>query len=549
MAWASSPWTSASTLGHPRSSVRSDAIAFQSQRDTQSLRALPSRPWAGSPCHLALLSALLLAGLLATALPASAQNHPAYETFEILTAASPQDSRSADWRPGDGITLEVSGLEWMGDDTLAVAVRKGEVWMLENALADSAEEIRYRLFASGLHEPLGLLRDGDDLLVSQRAEITRLQDRSGDGVADAYLTEGDGWETTGNYHAYTYGPVRDGEGRLWVTLNLGMGPLTDNSRPWHGWGGYLGEDGRFLPQAAGTRSPAGLGPNLEGDVFFTDQQGTWVPATPVFHLRPGAFYGNQQALGTHDLPDAPFQLSSVPPADVLLPEALESSPEFVPAAVWLPYNKMGRSGTDVQVIDADGAFGPFDGQLLVGEFTNCEVNRVFLEKVDGEYQGACFPFLRGFPSAVLRLAFAPDGSLFVGMTNRGWSSLGNRSYGLMRVRHTGETPFSIREMRARPNGFELAFTKPVDPATVAEAFSMISYTYLYSSAYGSEEHDTEQLRIVSAEPGEGGKTVRLVVEGLRPYYVHELRAEGLRAADGSELDYPDAYYTLNRIPE
>ncbi|MFM1770459.1 MAG: hypothetical protein RJA22_2988, partial [Verrucomicrobiota bacterium] len=34
-----------------------------------------------------------------------------------------------------------------------------------------------------------------------------------------------------------------------------------------------------------------------------------------------------------------------------------------------------------------------------------------------------------------------------------------------------------------------------------------------------------------------------------PWHVHALRAAGVRAADGAALDYPDAYYTLNRIPQ
>ena len=102
-------------------------------------------------------------------------------------------------------------MEWIGPDRLAVSVRKVEVWFIDGALSKNREEIKYQLFASGLHEPLGLLRDGDDLLVAQRSEVTRLQDADKDGVADAYLTEADGWAVTGNYHAYTYGPKRDGK--------------------------------------------------------------------------------------------------------------------------------------------------------------------------------------------------------------------------------------------------------------------------------------------------------------------------------------------------
>ena len=48
--------------------------------------------------------------------------------------------------------------------------------------------------------------------------------------------------------------------------------------------------------------------------------------------------------------------------------------------------------------------------MFVGEFTQAGMNRVFLEKIDGEYQGACFPFRSGFASAVLRMAQGTDGS-------------------------------------------------------------------------------------------------------------------------------------------
>ncbi|MDF1825719.1 MAG: hypothetical protein P1U68_13820 [Verrucomicrobiales bacterium] len=472
---------------------------------------------------------------------------PSYEVFELMTASSPNDSRSKDWRPGDGITLEVSGMAWI-DDELAISIRKGEVWIIGNPLSKNREEIAYRLFASGLHEPLGLLRDGNDLLVSQRSEITRLQDNDGDGVADAYLTECDGWNVSGNYHAYAYGPERDGQGNLWVTLNLGMGPLANNAVGWRGWGGTIGRDRKFVPKALGMRSPSGLGVNLEGDMFYSDQQGTWIPASPIYHLREGVFYGNQESTKSLNDPAAPFQMSAIPKGGTPYDVALRSSKEFVPPAVWLPYNKMGRSTTDIEVIDEGGKFGPFDGQLLIGEFTNSAVNRVFLEKVDGEYQGACFPFMDGFPAAVVRLSFAPDGSLFVGMTNRGWSSLGNRSYGLSRVSYTDELPFSIREMRARPDGFELVFTEPVDAASLGDAFEMSSYTYLYSSAYGSDEIRTKSHEITDAELSKDGLSVTLRVEGLRPLYVHELSANGLKSVRGRSLDSPKAYYTLNKIP-
>ena len=478
--------------------------------------------------------------------------NPAYERFEILTAISPDAPRSKEWQPDEGIPLEISGMTWTSDRRLAVAIRKGEIWLIEGADSNSKSEISYHRFASGLHEPLGLLEDNGSFLVAQRTEITRIRDLDGDNVADEYLREASGWNVSGSYHGYTYGPERDGDGQLWITTNIDMGDFSDNDAPWRGWGLTLKPDGGLVGQASGMRSPSGLGVNLEGDMFYCDQQGRWMPATPIHHLRPGAFYGNPSGLASQNLDTAIAKVfSDIPERKIPYPKALATIPELTPAAVWLPYNKVGRSATDIQVINQNGAFGPFDGQLLIGEFTNVEVNRVFLEKVNGAYQGACFRFLDHFPSAVFRLAFGPDASLYVGMTNRGWSSLGDRSYGLVRVRWNGQTPFEIKEMRAKPNGFELVFTQPVNAATALDTNSYLlhNYTYTYSGAYGSDEIDSHRLTVSDISLSDDLLSVHLSVEGLKPHYVHELHAKGIRNQNGEPLLHPEAYYTLNQIPE
>jgi glucose/arabinose dehydrogenase len=489
----------------------------------------------------------LAATLLATALGLAAAE--SYDIQTILTGSSPTSSRHANWKPGDGLTLEVSGMDFMADGKLAVAIRKGEVWLLDGVLG-APDKIRYSLFASGLHEPLGVLRDGDSLLVTQRTEVTRLRDTNGDGVADEYLTAARGWNVSGAYHGYAYGPKRDGRGDLWVALNLDMGERSNNKAAWRGWSGIMGPDHSFLPMTAGLRSPCGLGANAAGDMFCVDQQGTWIPSTPIYHLRKGAFFLNPEGIASQERPDSPLKLSAPVPNKVPYPAALGALPEMVPPAVWLPYHKMGRSGTDLAVCAAGGKFGPFDGQFFVGEFTDAKVGRVFIEKVGGEYQGAAFPFLAGLTSGVVRVLFAPDGSLLVGMSSRGWSSLGTQAYGLQRVRWSGVTPFAIQEMRAQPDGFELVFTTEVDPASAAlpSSYTLKSYTYLYSSAYGSAEIDALPLTVTSAVVSADRRRVRLRTDGLRALYVHELRAAGVRSAAGAALAQPEAYYTLNRIP-
>lgn len=495
---------------------------------------------------------------------AAEQEHDYYRVISIYTPEAAIDSRAANWQPApDGLALEVSGIAVLDDEQVAVAIRKGEIWILGGVYEDPPSRVTYHRFASALHEPLGLLRLDDALITAQRTELTRLRDLDGDRVADEYHTLAKGWGVTGHYHEYAYGPELDRDGNLWVTLNIGMGlqgeqlhrtvenpVLGYRQGRWRGWGMKVTPEGKLIPVCAGMRSPAGIGVNASGDAFYTDQQGNWVAAGSLHHMRSGAFFHHPESLASMDLPGSPIRGIDSIPDGLPFPEAVKRLPPLKPPAVWFPYEKAGQSATDIVLDASGGRFGPFHGQLFVGEFTQAGINRVFLEQVGGEYQGACFPFRSGFASAVLRIAQGTDGSLFVGLTNRGWSSLGSSSYGLQRLVWTGKTPFEIKEMRALRDGFELVLTEPVDRATAVDlgSYAMNSYTYLYHATYGSDEIQKRDLNIQSANVSADGRSVRLQIEGLRELFVHELAAIGLRSADGRPLLHPTAYYTLNRIP-
>ena len=494
---------------------------------------------------------ILLLSLVAAAVVRAGEY---YRVVDMVNSRAKAHSRDPNWKPDrDQLALEVTGIAALDHDAIAIAIRKGEIWILDHATAQDPKSIGYRLFASGLDEPLGLLRDGDDLLTTQRSELTRLQDSNQDGFADTYLTINNAWNVSGAYHGYAYGPVRDGSGNLWVTLNLDMGEHSDNSRPWRGWALRLSLDGTSVePMAAGLRSPCGLATNVAGDVFATDQQGQWVPTNSLVHLREGAYFGNPDGMAPATLPDskvAPLP-ESIDVSGKPYPEALALLPKLRAPAVWFPYLKMGQSRTNLCIDTSKGQFGPYAGQFFVGEFTQSKIGRVFLEKVDGEYQGACFPFLEGFPSAVMSLAFGEEGTLFAGMTNRGWSSIGGGSYGLQRIHWTGKTPFELLAMRAKPDGFELEFTREVDPAGAREVtnYHISSYTCPLHASYGGEEILTEPLEIRQAIVSKNGRRVRLVTGERRCYFVYELHYETIRSASGERPWHDRAYYTLNRVP-
>lgn len=448
----------------------------------------------------------------------------------------------------DWAYLEVGAIEWLPDQRLAVSSRRGDIVMFHDVLKSEASEITASLYASGLHEVLGLAWREDGLYATQRGEVTRLLDENLDGKADRFDTVSDGWQINGDYHEYAFGSKFDAQGNIWIVLCLTGSFTSDN--PYRGWAVRVAADGTMTPTCSGLRSPGGVGFNAEGDVFYTDNQGPWNGTCALKHLRPGSFQGNPEGNRWYSMTEALGARPADPVSGSRIMVEADRIPELEPPAVLFPYKKMGQSASGI-ACDTTGGFGPFRNQLFVGDQTFSTVMRVSLEKVQGHYQGACFPFLEGFGSGSLALQFAPDGSLFVGGTARGWGSRGGKEYSLDRVRWTGKVPFEVLEMRAKPDGFELTFTEPVDAKTAGDpaSYSLPTYTYVYQSGYGSPEVDQVECRIERAEVSEDRRTVRLHVDRLHRGHVHELHLDALRSATGLPLLHPVGYYTLNYIPE
>lgn len=450
------------------------------------------------------------------------------------------------------IILEVGGMTFTADGTLMICTRRGEIW------AKQADQ--WHLFAAGLEEPLGIWpgKPGE-FFVGQKCELTRLEDLDGDGTADLFETITDAWEYSGQMYEWTFGPVRDSSGNLWAALSCWFYPRVSYPRPpysgwevppplgvapnpktaWRGWLVKVTPQGEFVPWATGFRSPNGLGFSPEGELFVTENQGEYFGANPVQHISRGVFFGFPTGLfWDQSVTQDPFAIS--------LPE-LDRRRKL--SALQLPYGPMGQSITQPLWDLTGGKFGPFGGQMFVGDQTKCTIMRCVLEKVDGEYQGVAFPFRAGFQCGNNRIAFAPDGSLYAGQTDRGWGSIGGRPYGLQRLVWTGEVPMEIQTMKLTQKGFDLVFTKPVNPQTARDPsiYSLEHFHYHYHRLYGSPQVANTPVPVQSVNISEDRRRVSLILPELVAKKIYELRIRGLTAEDGMELLHPDAYYTLNRL--
>ncbi|MEK6231514.1 MAG: hypothetical protein N2A42_06650 [Luteolibacter sp.] len=447
-----------------------------------------------------------------------------------------------------GEVMEISSLALMPDEKVAVATRRGDVWICSGAYADDLSEVTWQKFAHGLHEPLGMYYKDGSLFLTQRPDFSRIQDTDGDSEADVFETISSGWGISGDYHEYAFGSRPDPNGDVWITLCL-TGSFTANSN-WRGWTMRITPEGEMIPACSGIRSPGGIGQNATGDMFYTDNQGLWNGSSSLKWLKPGSFQGNPTGNKFHKLANLPAP-PEVESGSRVLAEHLKP-PEFIPPAVIFPHAKIGQSPSGIEVDTSGGKFGPWDKQLYIAEQTHSQNQRVCLEKINGIYQGAVLHFLKGFEAGLIPLRLDQEkGVLFVGGSNRGWASRGTKPFTFERVRPTGKTPFEILTMHAEPDGFTLTFTEPVDEKAAADptSYSMEAWTYILQKDYGSPEVDQATPVIKKASVSTDKKSVRLTIEGLVRGHVHQLLLPGVKSAAGGNLWHPEAFYTLNEIPK
>lgn len=481
--------------------------------------------------------------LLCWACSTTSENRLPAESYYIETIQLPE-----------GLEGETGALEFLKDGRLVACFLRGEV------MIHDPEKGTWDVFATGLHEPLGLLViSASEMLVMQRPELTRLKDIDGDGKADIYQTVTEDFGMTGNYHEWNYGPVSDKKGNMFIGLNTGSewGIVMDEVRgkldttlvpgklkqkfsavPYRGWIMKITPSGAVIPYAYGLRSPNGLVIDEQDRLFVTDNQGDWVGTSKLYNIEEGKFYGH--------------------PASLLWTEGWDrGDPSKLPiedlnnmrtkGVVLFPHGIMSASPTQPVIDNTGGKFGPFSGQFFIGEMNQERIIRVMLEEVDGQLQGACLPFYdnKGLRKGNNRLAFAPDGSLWVGQTQYGF--VGDK--GIQRIVFTGKLPMDIYSMNITPTGFDLIFTQKVNGSTASnpDNYKFRHYYYDYHLKYGSDQYDIQEVPISEIKISPDGKRVSFTLGKLKAGYVYELNLKDIQSEHGEPTRNTLICYTVNRV--
>ncbi|TLW90431.1 DUF1080 domain-containing protein [Saccharomonospora piscinae] len=441
-----------------------------------------------------------------------------------------------DLRP-EGFEPQVSAMDWMPDGRLAVATWggtdtvDGEVYLLDNVTGDtSQDDVTVTRVAEGLKEPMGLKVVDGSIYVSQKHELTELVDVDGDEVVDEYDTVAT-WPFSDNFHEFAFGLLyRDGHFYLNLSVAIDYGGATTDPQPSENRGTTIKvnrETGEVSYIAGGLRTPNGIAWGPDDGLFVTDNQGGWLPASKLVHVKPDRFFNH------YTNPPGPF----------------DDQPVTNPV-LWLPQNEIANSPSTPLHVEK----GPFAGQLLFGDVTYGGIQRAHLEKVKGQYQGAVFRMTQGLEVGVNRITRGPDGAIYLGGLGAGgnWGQAGKLDYGLQKLSPDGNDAFDILAMRAVSGGFELEYTKPLSDDTISELaqrYEVTQWRYAPTPSYGGPKVDEETLPVTSATVSQDRKTVTLAIPGLqRDRVVHVRSPRPFGSADGQPLWSTEAWYTLNRIP-
>ncbi|MFT5130512.1 MAG: putative heme-binding domain-containing protein [Rhodothermales bacterium] len=427
------------------------------------------------------------------------------------------------WRPSD--------IAFGDDGTMyAIAMTEGQIWRARTPPVGRPMAVEWQRFATGLYHPIGLAVVDGRLFVAQKPEITEVIDRDGDGVADEYRSVAGGWGLSTGWHEYCFGLAVDPQKNLWFALNTGYfwtNPGYVNPGRWRGSILRVAQGSEKLEvMATGCRVPNGIARGPDGNIFFTDNQGDWIQACKLAGIVEGRFYGHPEtkadALPKGSYPDGR-------------------------SAIWLPYDRS-RSTSGPVWDSTQGRFGPFSNQMFLGDVgygANEGIMRVALEKVDGEYQGACIRFVAGQPRGCERMKFGPDNQLY----------MASLTSGLTRMAFDGETPMAIHSVRIRPRGagFVVHLTKALaaDAQPAAGQFRVKRYHYLYTGNYGSPQASEQAVPVhdVELSPDRKAITLTFPVETYPIGMVYAIKLGDLSAKGGDKLLHNEAWYTVHKIPQ
>ena len=445
--------------------------------------------------------------------------------------------------------IRFAGLDFVDEDTAALCTWNGDVWTVSGLKGDW-KEFKWRRFASGLFEPLGLKVVNGIIHVHGRDQITKLHDLNKDGEADRYEAFFREEAVSPNFHEFAFELQTDKQGNFYTCKASpvkGGGRGFDEIFPHHGTVLKISPDGtKYTILATGLRAPGGLGVGPNGEITTGENEGSWQPRCKINYFTPKqapVFLGTEPS--KHDV-KKPFHEPLC-----YLPMEVDNSGA---SQVWVP------EGVD---------FGVKAGEMLHLSYGQSSIYRVLPAPVDETMQGGVVKLPVSLGSSAMRARFHKDGSLYVcGL--RGWQTNAAAESAFQRVRRNAEVPVGVPDkVEFTRTGVRIHFEGSLDPELAAdpESYSAERWNYVRGPQYGSGEFSVDKpdrdaekaalekesqshkvhdkITIKAARLSKDGHTVELDLAGHKPSMQLKVSWD-LETTDGEVLE--GDYYGTFRKP-
>jgi len=427
----------------------------------------------------------------------------------------------------------------------------GEVWIVPG-LAGGSPGTPTRI-ATGLREPLGLKTVGNDFYVMEKSHIEKY---TGSGTTWTHSTLWSlptAWYSDSQWHHFSFNLVTR-DNAFWFTTGTAYDydpkdPLQRGALikvPLTGGG--------FTQFARGLRNTNGVGMGPDDQFFVPENQGHWKPADALYHIPTKNIPVNGRFFGFRT--EANNACGTTPPA--VDGTSCPNDPEY-PPAVWIPYGGFSNSPTRPILLKA----GAYAGQMISGDVFHGGTLRYFLEKVNGEYQGAVFAMMTagagGINFGINQFLYTPTGSLLVAGIGGGTCGLGGSGNwnwngtcrGLDLLTPTEKSPFEPLAIRSIPGGFDVEFTQPANAAAGLKANWQVKTTvYTPVLKYGEDAETTDNnvtVDVSSVALSADGKHAQLQLASLLTKRMYAITFNNVTSATGEQPYTNVGYYTLNGV--
>ncbi|HKS38546.1 MAG TPA: DUF6797 domain-containing protein [Verrucomicrobiae bacterium] len=421
--------------------------------------------------------------------------------------------------------VRVADIAFFKDGRAAVVTFDGDVWMVSGLTGD-LEEVRWKRFTSGLHEPLSLVLREGELFVYDRNGIWRLRDTDGNGEADGHELFSNVFAQTAETREFATGMRLAPDGSFIIAKG---GQQSSTTGKHNGTVLRVSRDGSAAAVLGwGLRMPfIGVHPKT-GLVTASDQQGHYVPTTPLHIIRDNHFYGF---------------------ISLLLPKERYPAPIADPLT-WIPHS-INASGVG-QVWLTEARMGPLNDALIHLGYYRPEIFLVRLNPRGSRTQAAVVSLTRHLEFPLLSGAVNPaDGRLYV-TGFQIWGTTSKQISGLARLRHTGAPDTLPREIVPMDKGVLLRFDVPLDARAVnASNFSAERWNYVRTSNYGSPHFKPdgskgqEAMLASSAYLSIDGKAVFVGIPDMKP--VMQMRLGWTLVTQTGARFEKNAYFTPHEL--